>query len=488
MVRTSQFGGVGKSKALRAGAPPEYETDGDVALSLRDRDNDRAGTRTDERKSKRAKGVGKLALVALDALRPDPRNPRRHSRIQVRAIARSIDAFGFNAPILVDKRNQIVAGHGRYEAAKLLGLETIPVISLDHLTEAQARAYLLADNKLAERSSWDDASLALQLKELSELALDFDFEAIGFELPEVDLRIQSLDPPDNADLADEFRNAIGPAVSLPGDLWLLGRHRVYCGSALDPLAYELLMAKEKASAVFTDPPYNVKIDGNVCGSGAVKHREFAMASGEMTREEFTRFLAGAFDLTRACMSPGAIICACMDWRHMTEMLAAGDSAKFELLNLCVWVKTNGGMGSLYRSRHELVFVFRNGAEAHRNNVQLGRFGRNRTNVWNYPGANVFKRNGRKSDLDLHPTVKPIAMVTDAILDSTNLDDLILDPFLGSGTTLLAAERARRRCHGVELDPLYVDTVITRWERLTQQQARLASGQSFADVKNERSAK
>ena len=475
------------SEALRAGAPPEYETDGDVALSLRDRDNDRAGTRTDERKSKRAKGVGKLALVALDALRPDPRNPRRHSRIQVRAIARSIDAFGFNAPILVDKRNQIVAGHGRYEAAKLLGLERVPVISLDHLTEAQARAYLLADNKLAERSSWDDASLALQLKELSELALDFDFEAIGFELPEVDLRIQSLDPTDNADLADEFRNAIGPAVSLPGDLWLLGKHRAYCGSALDPLAYELLMAKEKASAVFTDPPYNVKIDGNVCGSGAVKHREFAMASGEMTREEFTRFLREAFDLARACMSPGAIIYACMDWRHMAEMLAAGDSANFELLNLCVWVKTNGGMGSLYRSRHELVFVFRNGAEAHRNNVQLGRFGRNRTNVWTYPDANVFKRSGRKSDLDLHPTVKPIALVADAIMDSTNLDDLILDPFLGSGTTLLAAERARRRCHGVELDPLYIDTVITRWERLTQQQARLSSGQSFADVKLERSA-
>ena len=488
MVREGQSGCVDKSKTLRAGAAPAYETDGDAALNLHDRDNgDRAGTRT-ERKSKRAKGVGKLTLVPIGALRADPRNPRKHSRIQVRAIARSIDAFGFNAPVLVDKRNQIVAGHGRYEAALLLGLGTIPVISLDHLTEAQARAYLLADNKLAERSSWDDASLALQLKELSELALDFDFEAIGFELPEVDLRIQSLDPTDNADRADEFRNATGPAVSLPGDLWLLGKHRVYCGSALDPLAYELLMAKERASAVFTDPPYNVKIDGNVCGSGAVKHREFAMASGEMTREEFARFLAGAFDLARAYASPGAIIYACMDWRHMAEMLAAGNSANFELLNLCVWVKTNGGMGSLYRSRHELVFVFRNGGEAHRNNVQLGRFGRNRTNVWNYPGANIFKRNGRKSDLDLHPTVKPIAMVADAILDSTDLDDVIIDPFLGSGTTLLAAERARRRCHGVELDPLYVDTVIARWERLTQQQARLTSGQSFVEIKNERSAK
>jgi DNA modification methylase len=488
MVQANQSGGIKKSKAFGADAAPAHKTDGDVTRSLSNRDkSDRAGTRSDEQTSKRAKGVGKLTLVPIDAIRADPRNPRKHSRIQVRAIARSIEAFGFNAPILVDKRNQIVAGHGRYEAAQLLGLDRIPVISLDHLTEAQARAYLLADNKLAERSSWDDAGLARQLKELSELALDFDFEAIGFELPEVDLRIQSLDPTDNADRADEFRNAVGPAVTHAGDLWLLGRHRLYCGSALDPSAYELLMANERASAVFTDPPYNLKIDGNVCGSGAVKHREFAMASGEMTREEFVRFLSGALDLARAHASRGAIIYACMDWRQMAEMLATGDAVNFQLLNLCVWVKTNGGMGSLYRSRHELVFVFRNGDEAHRNNVQLGRFGRNRTNVWNYPGANIFKRNGRKSDLDLHPTVKPIAMVADAILDSTNLGDVVLDPFLGSGTTLLAAERAGRRCHGVELDPLYVDTAIMRWERLTQQQARLTSGQSFADVKGERRA-
>jgi ParB-like nuclease domain/DNA methylase len=364
MVQANQSGDLKKSTALHAGATPARKTKGDVTRSFQDRDKSgRAGTRTDEPNSYRAKGVGKRTIVPIDAIRADPRNPRKHSRVQVRAIARSIDAFGFNAPILVDKQNQIVAGHGRYEAAQLLGLDRLPVISLDHLTETQARAYLLADNKLAERSSWDDASLALQLKELSELALDFDFKAIGFELPEVDLRIQSLDPTDNADRADEFRNVVGPAVTRPGDLWLLGKHRVYCGSALDPLTYELLMTNEKAGAAFTDPPYNVKIDGNVCGSGAVKHREFAMASGEMTREEFTQFLTGALDLARAHASPGSIIYACMDWRHMAEMLAAGDTAKFELLNLCVWVKTNGGMGSLYRSRHELVFVFRNGGEA-----------------------------------------------------------------------------------------------------------------------------
>ena len=243
--QASQSKHLGQSKALRAAAASAAETDGAVGLSLHDRDNDRAGPRTDERKSKRAKGVGELTFVPIGALRADPRNPRKHRRIQVRAIARSIDAFGFNAPSLVDKTSQIVAGHGRYEAARFLGLERIPVISLDHLTEAQARAYLLADNKLAERSSWDDASLALQLKELSELALDFDFEAIGFELPEVDLRIQSLDPTDNADRADEFRNAVGPAVSLPGDLWLLGKHRVYCGSALDGLASTALWRRRR---------------------------------------------------------------------------------------------------------------------------------------------------------------------------------------------------------------------------------------------------
>ena len=286
MVRASQSRDVKKSKVFSAGAGPVHKTEGDVTSSLHGRDeSDRAGTRTDEPKSKHANGVGKLTFVPVEALRVDPRNPRKHSRVQVRAIARSIDTFGFNAPILVDKQNQIVAGHGRYEAAQLLGLDRLPVITLDHLTETQARAYLLADNKLAERSSWDDASLALQLKELSELALDFDFEAIGFELPEVDLRIQSLDPTDNADRADEYRNAVGPEATRPGDLWVLGKHRVYCGSALDPLAYELLMTNEKASAAFTDPPYNVKIDGNVCGSGAVKHREFAMASGEMTRSD-----------------------------------------------------------------------------------------------------------------------------------------------------------------------------------------------------------
>jgi DNA modification methylase len=417
---------------------------------------------------------GRFELLPLDQLKADPSNPRRHSREQIRAISRSINAFGFNAPILINRNSQIIAGHGRFEAAKLLGCVEVPVVWLEHLTEAQAKAYLLADNKLTDRSSWDDAALAARLKELTELAIDFEVEDIGFELPEIDFRIQSLDAADELDLADEFQPCSGPAVSQCSDLWLLGDHRLYCGSALEASAYDVLLEGAKAAAVFADPPYNVKIDGHVCGSGAIKHQEFAMASGEMTPAEFERFLCEANGLIGAHAEPGAVVFACMDWRHMGEMLAAGRAACFDLINLCVWVKSNGGMGSLYRSRHELMFVFRNGKAKHLNNVQLGRFGRNRTNVWNYAGANSFPRKGRAKGLDLHPTVKPIAMVADALLDSTRPNDVVLDPFCGSGTTILAAERVGRRCYGVEIDPLYADTAIARWERMTGAQAHHAS--------------
>ena len=434
-----------------------------------------------------AQGSAKLQLVTLGDIAPNPRNPRTHDLQQVRAIARSIDAFGFNAPILVDKGNRIVAGHGRFEAAKLLKLDSVPVLRLDHLTEAQAKAYMLADNKLTDRSSWNEQELALHLKELTDLALDFEIEATGFESPEIDFRIQSLDPPEVADRADEFEVSTGPAVSRPGDLWILDRHRIYCGSALEASSYQSFLGTERAAAIFTDPPYNVKIDGHVCGAGAKKHREFAMAAGEMSQDEFTRFLKTAIELAAAHARPGAVFYACMDWRHMSEMLDAIGAAGCDVINLCIWVKSNGGMGSLYRSRHELVFVFRNGKTRHVNNVQLGRFGRNRTNVWNYPGANSFRRKGRDQALEFHPTVKPIALVSDAILDCTRRDDIILDPFCGSGTTLLAAERTGRRGYAIELDPLYVDTAIERWERLTGKQARHLSGETFAEIRAKRSA-
>jgi DNA modification methylase len=424
-----------------------------------------------------------ILFVAIGDLIPDPHNPRKHGRAQIRAIARSIEAFGFNAPILADRNNKIVAGHGRYEAALLLGIDKVPVILLDHLTPTQAKAYLVADNKLSDRSTWDDNKLAIQLKELSDLVLDFDIEAIGFEPPEIDLRIQSLDSALEAD--DQFELSTGPVVSRTGDLWLLGSHRLYCGSALDATSYDALSNGEKAAAAITDAPYNVRIDGHVSGNGRTTHREFAMASGEMSEAEFTDFLCQTFQRISAYCRDGALIYSFMDWRHLSEILAAGRAASLDLLNLCVWAKTNGGMGSLYRSRHELVFVFKSGHDPHTNNIQLGRFGRNRSNVWNYPGANSFARNSPKNQLESHPTVKPIALVADAMLDCTKRNDIVIDPYLGSGTTILAAERTGRRCHAIEIDGRYVDTAIKRWERLTKQEAKDINGKTFARTRSDR---
>jgi DNA modification methylase len=428
----------------------------------------------------------RFTLLSTSALTPHSRNPRKHSPQQIRAIAKSIEAFGFNAPVLIDKNRQIIAGHGRYQAAKLLGLEQIPVVILEHLSEAKASAYMLADNKLTDRSSWNDEALALHLKELTDLALDFEIEAIGFEPPEIDLRIQSLDTT-SEDAADNFEVADGPVVSQPGDLWLLDSHRLYCGNALDLAAFTAVLAGDLAAAVLTDPPYNVKIKGHASGKGKITHPEFPMACGEMTEVEFTNFLHQVFGHLSANCLDGALIYTCMDWRHMGELLTAARGAGLELLNLCVWAKTNGGMGTLYRSRHELVFVLKNGPAPYLNNVQLGRFGRNRSNVWNYPGANSFSRKKGRPRLDLHPTAKPIALVADAILDCTQRDDIVLDAFVGSGTTIIAAERTNRRCYGIELDPRYVDTAIMRWQRLTGREAHNGKGQTFYQVAIERGA-
>jgi DNA modification methylase len=408
-----------------------------------------------------------------------------HNRQQVRAIAHSREAFGFNAPILVARGDRIIAGHGRLEAAKLLGLQEVPIVRLEHLSEPQAKAYMLADNKLTDRSSWDEGQLALRLKELHEMALDFEIESTGFEPPEIDLRIQSLEPPDATDAADEFEPPQGTPVSRIGDVWRLGRHRLGCGSALDPLAYEAILEGELAAAVFADPPYNVPINGHAGGRGQKKHREFAMASGEMDRAQFADFLSTALHQTRTHADKSAVYFMCMDWRHIAETAAAIDRSQCELINLCVWVKPNGGMGSLYRSRHELIFVFRERGAKFQNNVQLGSFGRNRTNVWHYPGMNSFTRRGRTRGLDIHPTVKPVAMVAEALLDVTRHGDIVLDPFCGSGTTLLAAERTGRYGRGIELDPAYVDLTIARWQRMTGLVAVHANGQTYEQIRAER---
>jgi DNA modification methylase len=428
----------------------------------------------------------------IDELKPDTANPRQHSKGQIRQIADSIKVFGFIVPILIDLCRNIIAGHGRWLAADLLGMTEVPTLCLDHLTPTQARAFMIADNRLTEIATWDDRLLAEQLKVLSLSGLDFSIEVTGFEIGEIDLRIASLDDPsgpgdDPADVLPEV--PAGPPLSKVGDVWTLGRHRILCGDARDPAVFAMLMGEERAATVFTDPPYNVPIDGHASGLGTIHHRSFPMAAGEMSRSEFIAFLDAVCRNFATFSVAGSIHFVCMDWRHAEELLAAARSAYGELKNLCVWVKDNAGMGSLYRSQHELVFVFKHGRDGHRNNVQLGRFGRNRTNVWRYPGANSFGRCGAEGNVSmLHPTVKPVAMVADAILDCSARGDIVLDGFVGSGTTVIAAERTGRRCYGLELDPGYVDTIIRSWQALTGGGAHhAASDRRFDDLAREAEA-
>ena len=429
-----------------------------------------------------------VEYLPLEALCLDPRNPRQHSDRQVKQLARSIAAFRFNVPILVDRSNTVLAGHGRVLAARKLGLKSVPTIRLEDLTEAEARAFALADNRLQEQSAWDDQLLGAVLKDLAALDLDFQLEDTGFSMGEIDLRIEGLsakdtdgqDPDDDPALAQ-----VGTSpVSKVGDLWLLGeRHRIHCADALESTSYSSLMREQLAHMVFTDAPYNVRIRGHVSGKGEICHREFVQGSGEMTEGQFTHFLASSMHLLARHSVDGSLHYHCMDFRHMLEILTAGKQAYTELKNLCVWVKSNGGMGALYRSQHELVFLFKSGNGRHRNNVELGQHGRNRTNVWQYAGGSSGGRHTDEGNLlALHPTVKPVALVADAILDCTARGEIVLDPFLGSGSTLIAAERVGRCCYGIELDPLYVDTAVRRWQRHTGDAAiHLQSGKRFDEL-------
>ena len=397
-------------------------------------------------------------------LRPRAKNPRTHTAKQIKQIAASIKEFGFINPILTDGAGGVIAGHGRVEAAKLIGMNDVPTVSVDHLTQAQIRAYVIADNRLAENAGWDRELLALELQELS-IELNFDVTVTGFETAEIDLLINELNEaaPDDADEVPAIDRSL-PAVSRMGDRWRIGDHFLLCGDALNKNSYVNLLGMKKAQMVFTDPPYNVSIAGNVSGLGKVKHREFAMASGEMSASEFTKFLRTAFLRLADFSANGSIHFICMDWRHIRELLEASSKSYIELKNLCVWTKTNAGMGSLYRSQHELVFVFKKGTEPHINNVELGRFGRNRTNVWNYPGMNTFGQN-RNTELAMHPTVKPSVLVADAILDCSKRGGIVLDAFAGSGTTLISAEKTGRCGYGIEIDPYYIDTIIRRFDEV-----------------------
>ena len=406
-------------------------------------------------------------------------NARTHSPKQIRQIAASIETFGFTNPVLIDDRYRILAGHGRVAAARELGWRDVPCLRLDHMSEDQKRAYVIADNRLAENAGWDRETLAIELGALATADLDFDLGVIGFDPGEIDLIIEEAVPAEPDCLAEDRPPDLDDQlVTRAGDLWQLGPHRIICGDVREAAVVDALMGADRARMIFADPPYNVKIDGHVCGSGAIRHREFAMASGEMDPATFTRFLAEAFEAFVRVSVDGSIHFICMDWRHLREILDAGQQTYSELKNLIVWAKDNGGMGSFYRSRHELVFAFKSGRAAHVNSFGLGQGGRYRTNVWEYRGVTSGGA-ARLEELALHPTVKPVAMIADAIRDCSGRGEIVLDGFGGSGSTLIAADRTERRARLVEIDPIYVDRAIRRWQALSHDDAILmATGETF----------
>ena len=427
-----------------------------------------------------------LEYTPTASLRPYSRNARTHSKKQIRQIARSIEKFGFNNPVLISDDREIIAGHGRVAAAELLGMEIVPTIRLSHLSDADRKAYVLADNKLALNAGWDQDILAIELQAIIDTEIDVDFT--GFEMPEIDIILDAAaarQPHALKDLDDDIPAPPLNPVTRAGDIWFMGRHRLICGNALHPPVCGLLLDGESVDLIFTDPPYNVPIAGNVSGLGKHRHREFAFASGEMNRVEFTAFLATALGIAAANARDGAIAFVCMDWRHMHELQVAGELAFDDLKNVCVWNKTNAGMGTFYRSKHEMVFVFKIGKAPHINNFGLGDKGRYRTNVWDYTGISSLSAT-RDTELAMHPTVKPVKLVLDAIEDCSQRGDIVLDPFGGSGTTLIAAERCGRKARLIEYDAAYCDTIVRRYELLTGKRATLgAHGSDIETVADQR---
>lgn len=426
-----------------------------------------------------------VQYLALGELQAPLNQVRRHTRTQIRKLARGIVEHGFLVPIVVYGANVIATGVARWEAAKLTELTEIPVIHVDHLTDEQARLFAIADNKLTEGASWDLDALRLEFSAISIVSPTIELDRSGFTIAERDVLIGRYHTEELADLDDAPEPTPGRAVSQPGDVWLLGRHRVVCGDATDPDVVTIAVGGSEVRSVVSDPPYNVKIAGNVSGLGKSKHGEFAMASGEMSKQQFVAFLQSAIGAVQPHLMDGALLFLFQDWRHVGDLIAAAHACDLDYLNLLVWAKTNAGLGSFYRSAHELIGLFKHGEGKHLNNVQLGRYGRNRTNVLHYPGVNTFTK-GRNKALALHPTVKPVALLADLILDASAPGEVILDTFGGSGSTLIAAEKTDRRACLVELSPAYVDVIVRRFEAATMTAAlHEASGRTFAELEVER---
>jgi DNA modification methylase len=423
----------------------------------------------------------KFELRSTRTLQPDPGNARLHSKKQQARVTAIIKQVGFINPIVVNSKAKILAGHARYMAAKSLGLNTVPVIVVNGLTAAEEQAYVLADNRIPEGAAWDRSLLANHLNNLAPLLAEegLSIELTGFEAAEIDGLMGDLVDPER-DPADELPQIANKPVSKVGDLWQLGEHRLFCGDSCEEPAVRALMDRDQAAMIFADPPFNVRIKATV-GRGKIKHPEFAQGSGEMSDVEFVVFLKKWMRLAAQFSEEGSIHFICMDWRHLGQTLASGEGVYTEFKNLVVWAKTTAGMGSFYRSQHEFIFVFKNGVGPHQNNIELGRHGRNRSNVWSHAGVNTF-RAGRLEELSIHPTVKPVALVADAMRDCSRRGQIVFDPFMGSGTTILAAEKVGRRAYGLEIEPRYIDAAVKRWQDFTKRDAILkATGQTFDEV-------
>ena len=426
--------------------------------------------------------------LATTTLTPMPGAPRQHPKSQIRALTKSVETFGQVLPILIDTDNRIISGHALWEVAKKLGLAEVMVIRVCHLSEPQIKALMLALNRIGDLSKWDEAALRTILLDLSAIDLDFDIEATGFTEIEIELMVHDLDV-GGAGSEGPILVGDGPVITQSGDVWQLGAHRLICGNTLEEETWACLMGEEHAALVVTDPPYNVPIDGHVSGLGGYRHREFAMAAGEMSEAEFICFLATAMGHAHKWSRPGSVHTWAMDWRHAGEIISAGKAVYERFLNMAVWAKNQPGMGSFYRSQHELFFIFAKGGAPSKNNVQLGRFGRSRSNVWNYPSAASMARTAEEGNpLAMHPTVKPLALIADILLDASARGDVVIDPFAGSGTTLIAAEKLGRVARCIEMDPAYCDTIIRRWQHWTGETAvRVADGMTFAALEAEAGA-
>ncbi len=419
----------------------------------------------------------KIEWIPIDELRAAERRVRKCNSDQVERTIRLIRAFGFISPVTV-RRGVVVDGHIRLAAARELGMEAVPCIDVGHLSKKQARTLSISLNRLAELGEWDLTELKLELEELA--IEDIDLSLTLFTDLELDI-ILSDELKEETMEEDVSEPPLHP-VTREGYLWLCGdTHRVLCGNSLDAGSYKALLRGQVAHAVLTDSPYNVKIAGNVSGNGKTKHSEFAFASGEMEPDEFFDFLRTAHQNCVDNLATGAVVYSFMDWRSIDILMAAAKGAGLRHINTAVWYKGSGGMGGFLRSAHELCGVFCKGDKPRLNNVALGKYGRDRTNVWVYPGANRPASSSGQVLKD-HPTPKNLEMCADAILDVTARGDIVLDPFLGSGTTLIAAEQTSRQCHGIELNPSYVDVCIRRWQELTGKDAVLeATGQTYNEV-------